>query len=357
MSLFSLDPLNLTAPSARATGPIGGARDELALRRAATEFEALLLKQLTAALSPSEDDEDNLFGHGTGDGMYQQMFSEQMALAMARNGGVGLAETILQQMRGVRAGSPATGGAPSAPEVTGVERTFAAARAVRKVAAVTAGEPEPGPSLASALPNAAPVPVAAAALSAPAAPPAPPAEFAPSAEFAPTAESVLAPPRLRVPLTLPTTLHATSAASATPVHAPAAVALHLPVRGRISSQFGWRNDPLHGGQRQHGGLDIAAARGTPIVAAAAGKVVFAGRRGGYGNLVEIEHADGRRTRYAHAEKLLVTPGEQVEPGQVVATVGSTGRSTGPHVHFEVREHGAKVNPLAAVAKDSSTKRR
>ena len=131
------------------------------------------------------------------------------------------------------------------------------------------------------------------------------------------------------------------------------IELQLPVTGRITSQFGTRRDPIHGHRRFHRGLDIAAPRGTPIEAAAEGTVVFAGRQRGYGNMVIIEHADGRRTRYAHAQTLQVQAGETVEAGQEIATVGSTGRATGPHVHFEVIEDGKRVNPLTVLAKDFS----
>ncbi len=134
-------------------------------------------------------------------------------------------------------------------------------------------------------------------------------------------------------------------------HSITPVVMEMPVQGRISSQFGMRRDPINGGQGSHKGLDIAAPRGTPIGAAAAGRVIFAGRQGGYGNTVLIEHADGRRTRYAHAEELLVNSGDAVLSGQIIATVGSTGRSTGPHLHFEVLENGLHIDPLRALSND------
>jgi murein DD-endopeptidase MepM/ murein hydrolase activator NlpD len=127
--------------------------------------------------------------------------------------------------------------------------------------------------------------------------------------------------------------------------------------GRISSNFGARRDPINGRQRQHNGIDIAAPRGTPIDAAGDGTVVFAGWQRGYGNTVIVEHADGRRTRYGHAEKLFVQPGETVEAGQVIAAVGSTGRSTGPHLHFEVIEADRRIDPLRALANDLTLARR
>lgn len=123
----------------------------------------------------------------------------------------------------------------------------------------------------------------------------------------------------------------------------------MPVaNGFIGSYFGPRTDPFTGGYEFHTGLDIDAPAGTPIHSVARGIVSFAGVRTGYGNVVEIDHGNGYRTRYAHAEKLLVHVGEPVRAGQAVALVGSTGRSTGPHVHFEVWYQGKVINPLAFV---------
>jgi murein DD-endopeptidase MepM/ murein hydrolase activator NlpD len=135
------------------------------------------------------------------------------------------------------------------------------------------------------------------------------------------------------------------------------VALTWPVRGRISSHFGHRHDPLNGKHKFHSGLDIAAPRGTSIGASADGVVVFAGHGSKYGNYVVIEHPDGRRTKYAHADKLLVSEGETVKSGQTIATVGATGRVTGPHLHFEVIEKGRAVNPIKALSKGIQLARR
>ncbi len=123
----------------------------------------------------------------------------------------------------------------------------------------------------------------------------------------------------------------------------------MPVRGGyIDSYFGDRPDPFGGGIEFHLGLDIAARLGTPIDSVAAGIVTYAGKRGGYGNAVAIDHGNGYSTLYGHAEKILVHVGERVRVGQEIALLGSTGRSTGPHVHFEVRYHGHPVNPLSYV---------
>lgn len=111
-----------------------------------------------------------------------------------------------------------------------------------------------------------------------------------------------------------------------------------------SSSFGWRLDPFTSQTAMHEGIDFIAEPGTPILAAAAGLVKTSERHAQYGNMVEIDHGDGLTTRYAHATDLFVQAGEFVKRGQKIATVGSTGRSTGPHLHFEVRINGAAVNP-------------
>jgi murein DD-endopeptidase MepM/ murein hydrolase activator NlpD len=112
----------------------------------------------------------------------------------------------------------------------------------------------------------------------------------------------------------------------------------------LSSSYGWRRHPVSGRHSRHDGLDFAAPRGTPILAAAGGVVVAAGWDTGYGRRVEIDHGDGLMSRYAHASEILVQPGDLVERGQPVARVGSSGVSTGPHLHFEVRLGGQALDP-------------
>ncbi len=111
----------------------------------------------------------------------------------------------------------------------------------------------------------------------------------------------------------------------------------LPVQGRVTSPAGWRQDPITGEARYHRGTDIAAPNGTPIQSVSSGRVVESGRKGGYGNAVVIESDDGRKMLYAHNLMNHVKVGDRVRAGEVIALVGSTGRSTGPHVHFEVTE--------------------
>lgn len=123
----------------------------------------------------------------------------------------------------------------------------------------------------------------------------------------------------------------------------------MPVQGGyISSYFGGRPDPFSGHAARHTGIDISTPTGTPVLAVAEGMVTFAGVRSGYGDVIEIDHGNGYMTRYAHNSQLVVRPGQRVHVGDVVAKAGSTGRSTGSHVHFEVWYRGNVVNPLAYV---------
>ena len=115
-------------------------------------------------------------------------------------------------------------------------------------------------------------------------------------------------------------------------------------RGWMSSRYGYRNDPFNGKVAWHDGVDFAGKDGSNIVAVAAGVVTWSADRYGYGNLVEINHGNGYVTRYGHAKELLVSVGDVVKKGDIVALMGSTGRSTGPHVHFEVLQRGKSVDP-------------
>lgn len=120
---------------------------------------------------------------------------------------------------------------------------------------------------------------------------------------------------------------------------------HMPVKkGYVSSPFGKRRDPFTGRRRQHSGVDFAGPRGTSIFSVAGGVVSFSGRKGGYGLVLEVDHGDGLISRYAHLNKFLVSEGEVVEKGEKIARMGSTGRSTGPHLHLEIMKDGERINP-------------
>lgn len=317
LSLTDISPLNGAHQAASPSQP-----DAAEARRAASEFEALLLSQLTSSLNPTEkDEEDALFGGESGSGVYRQMFNEQIASTMAKSGGIGLADLMLGQMQGPHA---------KAKVGVGHERAFAAARDIKSDSSASIVSLEADNSNASL-----------------------------------TTPDSLTP---LAPVTRPRRVFATSNASNAAslnrvesnnlsVNAVSHVALQSPVHGVVRSNFGPRIDPINGRHSFHQGVDLAVPRGTPIAAAGEGEVVFAGRNRGYGNMVVIQHADGRVTRYAHAERLFVKRGDFVSAGQTIAAVGSTGHSTGPHLHFEVFENGAPVNPLRALANDATLARR
>ena len=128
--------------------------------------------------------------------------------------------------------------------------------------------------------------------------------------------------------------------------APVESGMMMPVDGHITSYFGYRYHPILHFMRFHAGLDIGASWGSPIVAAGDGRVVAAGWAGGYGREVQIAHGDGLLSLYGHMSSIVAAPGSFVRQGQVIGYVGSSGLSTGPHVHFEVRRSGQPVNPLA-----------
>jgi murein DD-endopeptidase MepM/ murein hydrolase activator NlpD len=126
-----------------------------------------------------------------------------------------------------------------------------------------------------------------------------------------------------------------------------AEAMRMPVSGRVTSRFGMRFHPILHSSRFHRGIDLKAIAGTPIKASADGRVVFAGWSGGYGRQVRIGHGDGLATSYSHMSRIAAAPGAFVRRGEVIGYVGSSGLSTGPHLHYEVFKNGHRVDPAAA----------
>jgi murein DD-endopeptidase MepM/ murein hydrolase activator NlpD len=300
-------------------------RDEAAVRQMAQEFEALLLNQLTSTLNKTDDEEGGLFSvSGGGLSLSRQLFSEQLSKTLAQSGGIGLADLIVNQVAQKNAATkPNHASALSAlGEVSNIRTNIA-----EHSTSTTPPEAD-GRYIAS--------------------------------------EAALATRPRRVHPVQTESVNAVSAegprsvsvgSKAPEIHRTSFVSLRLPIRGAIRSVFGPRRDPINGRPRFHKGIDIAAPSGTPIQAAAAGRVVFSGRNKGYGNMVMLEHADGRRTLYAHAEALYVKVGTNVAAGQTIAAVGSTGHSTGPHVHFEIRVGDQAVNPLKNLTNDLVASRR
>ena len=127
--------------------------------------------------------------------------------------------------------------------------------------------------------------------------------------------------------------------------ASARTAFVYPVMGpRLSSDYGMRKHPVRKARKHHDGIDLAAPVGAPIRAIADGQVMYADPHGGYGRYVVIRHLDGFTSHYGHCEKLEVVPGQKITAGQIIGTVGSSGVSTGPHLHFEIRRNGEAQNP-------------
>lgn len=124
------------------------------------------------------------------------------------------------------------------------------------------------------------------------------------------------------------------------------------VKGWMSSEYGMRTDPFHGDKRWHGGVDFAGRWGSDIIAVASGVVTWSGERSGYGKMVEINHSDGFVTRYAHNSENVAQLGAIVKKGELIAKMGSSGRSTGPHVHFEVYKNGRTVDPATYIRRTS-----
>jgi hypothetical protein len=164
----------------------------------------------------------------------------------------------------------------------------------------------------------------------------------------PIAQFAEIPPSSRAAETLVTTAPVKVAKVAHVTPPPAASdddAFVAPLKSyTIDSGFGWRRDPFNGRNEFHAGLDLAAPYGSTVFSAQAGKIVFAGRDKSYGLMVEIDHGDGMTTRYAHLEKILIKRGDEVDVHQQIALLGSTGRSTGPHLHYEVHVDNKLVDP-------------
>ncbi|NNE65155.1 MAG: peptidoglycan DD-metalloendopeptidase family protein [Pyrinomonadaceae bacterium] len=246
------------------------------------------------------------------------MFSEQMATAMAESGGIGIADTILRQF-GLNPSTISGQGAPNPKQ--SAEQTV---QQITPIANLINRAPAPKP--VSNISSNTDLEI----VSMDAGPERPDESW----------RAAFTAPENGIDFTDPKNMAPVDSNSR----------FIMPVAGRISSRFGNRFHPIDKVQKFHGGIDIAAPRGTPIRAASDGEVVFAGRRGGYGNMVIIQHADGRTSRYAHAQSLNVFKGQKVSVGETIGAVGSTGKATGPHLHFEVRENGKPVNPFELLAK-------
>lgn len=306
--------LPVGAPGAAAAPPSGdaaSAREREKVAELAREFEAFFILQMVRQMRQSMLDDEH--GQGLGAETMTDTMDVEFGRQLAATGGIGLAR-VLQEAIERQAGAGRA--ASAAPAAGGEGRTAAAlpSMAATRGAAVPAARRAVAGAVSESLAN-----VDAASWRA--------VRRGGASETAPAVVPSAA-------------LHASAEAPAVP----------LPVASSVSSAFGWRSDPFHGATRFHAGVDIRAAYGREVPAAGSGQVVFSGAQGGYGNTVVIEHPGGVRTRYAHLSSIQVEVGARVQAGTVIGRVGSTGRSTGPHLHFEVLQDGHPVDPEIAATR-------
>jgi murein DD-endopeptidase MepM/ murein hydrolase activator NlpD len=262
--------------------------------QAAVQLEAYFLRRVLSEVKTSAGSQ------GIGGDTFKDMFNEAIADEMSKAGGVGLAKQIAEQLEAGHGAAPR----PSAP---GLDTTLP-------------GRGNRGGSSLMAL----------------------------SQSHAPTP--------IELPQRAPGGIPLTSAPRGAAVYAQVAKAAEgkqgmdalvvRPVPGRVTSRMGDRFDPIDGHHSHHAGIDLAAKTGTPVVAAGAGKVVRAGEASGYGNLVVVDHGNGTQTRYAHLDRIDVKVGDTLDAGQALGAAGATGRVTGAHLHFEIRQDGEPVDPAA-----------
>lgn len=308
-------------------GAQGTARNDEALKKAARELESVFYYYMIKAMRDTVP-KDGLFDGGNEEEMMTGLLDQQLSVDMAQGGHGSLSERVLEQMRHQM-------GLDKAGQNGGK-----AAGAYADILSGAAGAGALGDIGVQDLLGQMPVPVSPASPG--------PATAAPGLldPFSHTGSSApAAVPDIKTVHPMPDIR-----SSVTPSGHEDAPELAMSVTGRISSLFGMRKDPFTGSFKNHGGIDIAAASGSEIKPAAPGKVIFAGERGGYGNLVIVDHGGGITTYYAHNSQNLVKEGDLVGRGDAVALVGSTGRSTGPHIHFEVHKDGHRVDPSFALAR-------
>jgi murein DD-endopeptidase MepM/ murein hydrolase activator NlpD len=289
------------APFSQGVESLRGRKDPAAMRAAVREMESLFAYEMVKAMRSASG--ASAAGEGFGGDVYGTLFDMELARLLSSKG-LGLQEMILKGL-GQAAYSQESKESMKAAETTGP------------------GEERPEPSFSAPMRAAAPVFSVPEAVGPP-----PPAISVPHTHD-PLEEMVPAPPD--------------------------SVEGSFPIRegGRVSSDYGYRKDPFTGALKFHHGVDIAAPAGTGIYPVKSGEVAFSGYRKGYGNIVEVDHGNGLVTRYAHNRVNRVETGDRVGPDTILAEVGSTGRSTGPHLHFEVQYEGQKVPPqtiFAGIAK-------
>ncbi len=296
-------------PSMSVTPPKGG--EMVKVRELAHEFESMLLlqmiRQMRQSMAKSGDSDEESNGFGLGNEAMTDTVDSELARQLSLSGGVGVADVIVD-------------GFVSKHLVQGTDGD----------AATKAVAPPGGLSFGLA--------------------PSHPRTSAPAQLDDARPHLMSAPPHLDLPVSENRPVVPVDRPAVSAVAASNQAAVPLPVAAPLTSHFGWRADPLDGHVRFHRGVDVRAAYGTEVPAAAQGSVVFAGEQGGYGTTVVVAHPQGLRTRYAHLSASLVRVGDQVAAGQPIGRVGSSGRSTGAHLHFEVEQDGRRIDPEMAAAR-------
>ncbi len=320
------------------------AKHESKLREASQDFEAMFLHQLIKQMRATVPHHDPL--RGKGEEFWQSHFDMEMASVLARSGGIGLGDMIFEQLRQTQVQATKD----SDPVGKPIPLTILAPTQNPTLAAnATTSEDDPAPSRSATYPQ---VASSQGPFAAPEAPGRAGFTSFDAVSILGTSSTISMVRSLArsieerggVVPEHPGSVNGPSRAGNIDFPSPTLPPMHWPLEGRVSSGFGWRQDPFTGEQAWHSGVDMVAPKGTPIGAAWDGRVVFVGQRGGYGNMVVLEHAGGWRSYYAHNDRNTVKVGDKIQAGQQIATVGSTGRSTGPHLHFEVRQGATAWNP-------------
>jgi len=298
------NPVNLRNPN---PSEFASAKSQAELKKAAEEFEAIFIGQLLKIMRETIQ-ESGLEGGGLGKGIYTELFDQEIALNMARRGALGIGDIIYKSFtdnenvyspESLETLLPNLKTSDSIPKNSGSIPKNSNELPASKVS--SSGEAAQSPKSVEATPSS-------------------------------RGDSGAAQENLKLPLS-------DAAESAREISVP-----FLPVNAPVSSAFGMRKDPFTGTSRFHKGIDLAAPAGTPVVAALPGKVISAGYKSGYGNTVLVEHDGGLKTRYGHLASINVKVGDMVTSESTLGKVGSTGRSTGPHLHFEVIRDGVHINP-------------
>ncbi|MCG8530166.1 MAG: peptidoglycan DD-metalloendopeptidase family protein [Desulfovibrionales bacterium] len=355
----------------------GSAADSAKLREAVEGFEAIFIQKMWQQMRKSVP-KSGMF-KSRDEKMWQSMYDQELSIKMSRSGGVGLSDMLYRQLSetlGEASRTTTTQGATALPvrALSDADRTVAVdAKTVATSPAEEADDlytPLDEAGVTEEVETAITVPLQRVAVKTD-------TEFMTDAEVVENvqalgqkivsgsrneegirasqpvkAEMVEAVTRQRAvkQQTVVSSAASTQAVETTlgvggPLEpTPDMATINWPLPGPISSKFGWRKDPFTGKQAWHSGVDIAGKVGEPVAAAWDGKVIFSGERSGYGNLVVVEHPNGWRSYYGHNSKVAVEVGDDVTAGKKIAEVGSTGRSTGPHLHFEIRQGELAWNP-------------